>query len=121
MDGGDEQIDQLDTEARARLLNAAERQEARRRPLQVSALSGEGIDALLVALEKKLAEKRRTLYLSIEPSDGAGLSWLYRHAEVLSREIQPDGRLALSVRTDPKNAELVKHKYPETTEAIPSG
>jgi hypothetical protein len=34
----------------------------------------------------------------------------------LSREIREDGRLALSVRADPKNAEMGKHKYPGTTE-----
>jgi hypothetical protein len=32
-----------------------------------------------------------------------------------------EGRLALSVRADPKNAALVKHKYPETTEVKPPG
>ena len=112
-------IDRLDTDARARLFNLAERQQHRRRPLLVSALGGEGIESLLVALEEKLGENRRTLHLSIDPSDGAGLSWLYRHSEVLSREMQPDGSLAVSVRTDPKNAEMVKHKYPETTESKP--
>ncbi len=109
-------IDRLDMDARGRLFNLAERQHHRRRPLLVSALSGEGIESLLVAIEEKLGEKRQTLHLSIDPSDGAGLSWLYRHSEVLSREMQPDGSLAVSVRTDPKNAEMVKHKYPETTE-----
>ncbi len=112
-------IDRLDMDARGRLFNLAERQHHRRRPLLVSALSGEGIENLLVALEEKLGEKRQTLHLSIDPSDGAGLSWLYRHSEVLSREMQPDGSLAVSVRTDPKNAEMVKHKYPETTESKP--
>jgi GTPase len=112
-------VDRLDTDARARLFNLAERQQHRRRPLLVSALGGEGIESLLVALEEKLGENRRTLHLSIDPSDGAGLSWLYRHSEVLSREMQPDGSLAVSVRTDPKNAEMVKHKYPETTESKP--
>jgi GTP-binding protein HflX len=86
----------------------------------VSALNGEGIENLLVAIESRLGEKRRTLQLSIDPSDGAGLSWLYRHSEVLSRELREDGRMALSVRADPKNAEMVKHKFPETTETKPS-
>ncbi len=110
-------IDRLNPDERARIFNLAERQENRRRPLLVSALSGEGIDRLLVAIETRLGEKRQTLELSIDPSDGAGLSWLYRHSEVLSREMREDGRLALSVRADPKNAEMVKHKYPGTTES----
>jgi GTP-binding protein HflX len=112
-------IDRLNTDERTRIFNLAERQENRRRPLLVSALSGEGIDGLLVAIEARLGEKRQTLELSIDPSDGAGLSWLYRHSEVLSREMREDGRLAVSVRADPKNAEMVKHKYPGTTESKP--
>ena len=110
-------IDRLNSDERTRIFNLAERQAGRREPLLVSALSGEGIDRLLVAIETRLGEKRRTLDLSIDPSDGAGLSWLYRHSEVLSREMREDGRLALSVRADPKNAEMVKHKYPGTTES----
>jgi GTPase len=110
-------IDRLNSDERTRIFNLAERQADRRQPLLVSALSGEGIDRLLVAIETRLGEKRRTLDLSIDPSDGAGLSWLYRHSEVLSREMREDGRLALSVRADPKNAEMVKHKYPGTTES----
>ena len=110
-------IDRLNVDERTRIFNLAERQENRGRPLLVSALSGEGIDRLLGAIETRLGEKRQTLELSIDASDGAGLSWLYRHSEVLSREMREDGRLALSVRADPKNAEMVKHKYPGTTES----
>jgi GTP-binding protein HflX len=113
-------IDLLDSDAHTRVFNFAERQPHRRYPLLVSALNGEGIENLLVAIESRLGEKRRTLQLSIDPSDGAGLSWLYRHSEVLSRELREDGRMALSVRADPKNAEMVKHKFPETTETKPS-
>ncbi|HEY6022583.1 MAG TPA: GTPase HflX [Pseudolabrys sp.] len=112
-------IDRLNSDERARVFNQAERQPHRRQPLLVSALSGEGIDRLLVAIEARLGEKRQTLQLSIDPSDGAGLSWLYRHSEVLSREMREDGRLEVNVRADPKNAEMVKHKYPGTTERKP--
>ncbi len=110
-------IDRLNEDGRTRVFNLAERQENRRQPLLVSALSGEGIERLLFAIEARLGEKRQTLELSLDPADGAGLSWLYRHSEVLSREMRDDGRLALSVRADPKNAEMVKHKYPGTTES----
>jgi GTPase len=105
-------IDRMDADGRARIFNIAGRQHLGRQPLPVSALTGEGIEQLLAAIERRLGEKRQTLQLSIDPSDGAGLSWLYRHSEVLSREMSEDGRLALSVRADQKNAELVKHKYP---------
>jgi len=109
-------IDRLDQNARAQIFNIAERQTDRRRPLLVSALSGEGIDHLLAAIESKLGERRQTFELALDPADGAGLSWLYRHAEVLSREMRDEGYLAVTVRADQKNAELVRHKFPEATE-----
>jgi GTPase len=109
-------IDRLDSEQRVRIFNVAERQQHRRLPLLVSALSGEGIENLLTAIESRLGEARQTLQLLLDPSDGAGLSWLYRHSEVLSRQMRDDGRLEISVRADAKNAEMVKHKYPGTTE-----
>jgi GTPase len=112
-------IDRLDSNQRVRIFNFAERQQHRRYPLPVSALSGEGVENLLAAIEGRLGEARQTLQLLLDPSDGAGLSWLYRHSEVLSRQMRDDGRLELSVRADAKNAEMVKHKYPGTTEVKP--
>ena len=107
-------VDRLDEEGRARLANLAERQPAERHPIIVSAVTGEGIDRLTDAIEARLGEGRQTLSVSLDPSDGAGLSWLYRHAEVLSKDMGDDGRLAVTVRVDPKNAEIVRRKYAVT-------
>jgi GTP-binding protein HflX len=104
-------IDRLDAEGRARLLNLVERQPAENRPVLVSALSGEGVDRLIPAIEARLGESRLTIELSLDPANGAGLSWLYRHSEVLSRGMGEDGRLAVTVRADPKNADMVRRKY----------
>jgi GTP-binding protein HflX len=104
-------IDRLDAEGRARADNLADRQPAPQRAVMVSALTGEGIEALDAAIERRLSEKRQTLSLSLDPADGAGLSWLYRHSEVLDRAMGEDGRLAVTVRADAKNAEIVKRKY----------
>jgi GTP-binding protein HflX len=104
-------IDRLDAEARERLSNLAQRQPPQRQPVMMSALSGEGAEALVAAIETRLGEARQTLSLSIDPADGAGLSWLYRHTEVLTRNMDEDGRLAVTVRADAKNAEIVRRKY----------
>jgi GTP-binding protein HflX len=103
--------DQLSPDARERLVNMAERQPPERRPVLVSALTGEGMDSLVDAVEARLSEARQTLSVSLDPADGAGLSWLYRHSEVLSRDMGEDGRLAVTVRADAKNAEIVRRKY----------
>ena len=104
-------VDRLDAEERARLLNMAERQPEDRRPVLLSALSGEGTDALITAIETHLSRERQTLLLAVDPADGAGLSWLYRHSEVLARDMREDGTLAVTVRADAKNAEIMRRKY----------
>ena len=104
-------LDQLDSAGRERVLNLAGRQNLERRPLPVSALTGEGIDRLIDAIEVPLSENRLTLEVSIDPADGAGLSWLYRHSEVLLKDLRDDGRLAVTVRADPDNAARVRAKF----------
>ncbi|MEP7031255.1 MAG: GTPase HflX [Pseudolabrys sp.] len=104
-------IDRLNGEGRARILNLAERQPAENPPVPVSALSGEGIDRLIAAIEGRLGESRLTMDLLLDPADGAGLSWLYRHSEVLTKEMRDDGKFAVTVRADPKNADMVRRKF----------
>jgi GTPase len=104
-------IDRLDGEARARLRNRAERQPAERRPVPVSALSGEGVDRLLAAIEARLAARRVTLDLVVDVADGAGVSWLHRHTEVMRKALRGDGALAITVRADPANAEKARAKF----------
>ncbi|HET7911022.1 MAG TPA: GTPase HflX [Pseudolabrys sp.] len=104
-------IDCLDTEARARVLNLADRRAAGHRPVAVSALTGEGMDGLLTAIDARLGESRQTIEVSVDPADGAGLSWLYRHSEVLARDMNDDGRLTVTVRADADNAARVRAKF----------
>jgi GTP-binding protein HflX len=107
-------IDRLDDEARIRNRNLAERQA--RRPIPVSALTGEGIDRLVGEIEERLAARRVTLDLELDAADGAGLSWLYRHTEVMHRTPREDGSLAVMVRADPANAEKARAKFRHAAE-----
>jgi GTP-binding protein HflX len=102
-------IDQLDTEGRSRLRNAAERQP--RRPVPVSALTGEGLDQLIAAIESRLSAERSVLEIALDPADGAGVSWLHRHTEVLAKVMRDDGELAVTVRADPAKAEAVRGRF----------
>jgi GTP-binding protein HflX len=104
-------IDCLDNDGRARLLNLAHRRPLACRPVPVSALSGEGIDHLVQAIEARLAENRQTLEIAINPADGAGLSWLYRHSEVLEKHMRDDGQLAVTVRADADKAAQVRARF----------
>jgi GTP-binding protein HflX len=104
-------VDRLKPDARARLVNLAERQPPERRPVLASAATGEGLDQLSAAIERRLGETRQTVAVSLDASDGAGLSWLYRHAEVLARDMDEDGRLTVTVRADADKAAQVKARF----------
>jgi GTP-binding protein HflX len=111
-------IDRLDRDAGISLRNRAERKPAERHPVLVSALSGEGMDGLATEIEARLAARRVTLDLVIDAADGAGVSWLHRHTEVMTKVLRDDGALAITVRVDPANAERVRVKF--SPSAVPS-
>jgi GTP-binding protein HflX len=103
--------DLLDDEMRIRLSNLATRRPAGDRPVLVSAQSGEGIEQLAAQIETRRAQRRITLNLVIPASDGAGLSWLYRHAEVITKQLRDDGQVVIVARTDPANADKARAKF----------
>jgi GTP-binding protein HflX len=105
-------IDRLDADGRARLKNLAERRPEDQRPVLVSALSGQGIDDLVKAIEARLGLRRVVLDLVVDPADGAGMSWLYRHTEVMEKSLGDNGKMAMTVRVDPTRTETVKAKFP---------
>ena len=51
----------------------------------ISALTGEGIPALLDLIEKCVSAQRETYEISIPLTDGAALSWLYAHGKVVDK------------------------------------
>ena len=104
-------IDRLDKAERERLANIAERRPPANRPVPVSALTGEGVEALAAAIETTLAANRVLIELNIDPADGAGVSWLHRHTEVIGKTIDEKGRITMTVRADPAKAEAVKAKF----------
>jgi GTP-binding protein HflX len=104
-------LDRLDDEARDTLRNLAQRQPAGRRPVLISALSGKGLDLLAAEIESRIAATRVVLDLNLDSSDGAGISWLHRNAEVLSKRFSSEGRLSVTVRVDPANAGAVRAKF----------
>jgi GTPase len=105
-------IDRLGAEERARLQNIAERRPPEQRPVLVSAITGEGIDALNTAIEARLAISRVLIELDLDPADGAGVSWLHRHTEVIHKTMDEEsGRIAMTVRADADKANAVRAKF----------
>jgi len=103
-------IDRFNPAERENLRNIAARRPPEHPCLLVSATTGEGIDALLAAIEARLALASTTLDLSIDASDGAGISWLHRNAEVLDKRLL-DGRFAMTVRVDETRRQIVVNRF----------
>ena len=104
-------LDLLDTKDAAVAGNNIARRSARCRPILVSARTGQGEDALVAELEARLAEGRPTFGIALPPADGAGLNWLYEHAEVLRHEANEDGTLHLVVRIAAEQAEQLRVRF----------
>jgi GTPase len=104
-------IDRLDRSQREQLQNLAERRPENERTVLLSAISGEGIDLLIGAIERRFGERRVVLGVVLDPADGAGVSWLHRHTEVIAKSLREDGQLAMTVRADPANAERARARF----------
>jgi GTP-binding protein HflX len=104
-------IDALDQERREALTLAARGFAKNKRPMLVSAVSGEGLDSLLARIEAILAVNRLTLSLEIAPEDGKGLAWLYAHTEVLARNLKKNGATHVTIRIAPEREAEVRKRF----------
>lgn len=59
-----------------------------------SAITGQGVDELLAAIEQGLGKEDDILTLSVSTAQGADLAWIYRNGDVLDRKDSADGMLA---------------------------
>lgn len=97
--------DRLNDELHEKARNHIKRLPDAERPLLVSALTGEGVDMLLRAIAEKIAHGWPVVGFDLDTADGANLSWLHRHGEVLSQNLVSDSRLRVEVRLAPERAE----------------
>ena len=91
-------VDALGPEERAGVHRAAGES-----AVAVSALTGEGMDALVDAIERNLARHSATRAFRVPAADGALVSWLYRNTEVLRRTDDAEGNVHMTVRIPPVN------------------
>ena len=75
-------IDLLDPGEHSRVSNQTDRRDD---AVALSAVTGEGGDRFLELLDIYTGEFREIIDLPVKLSDGATISWLYRHGEVISR------------------------------------
>jgi GTPase len=112
-------LDKLDDDHRALLL-ATRNGEPRAEPIAVSAITGEGLDALMATIEARLAAGRALIDLDLDGADGQGLHWLYENTEVMARESGADGRIKMRLRVAPDKMARVTRRFPGATAATSS-
>lgn len=105
--------DLLTPEERARLAATSDRTEGERRPILVSALTGEGVPELLLTIEQHLSMGRLTYEVDVAPEDGQGLAWLHENTEILHRETREDGHSVLRVRVISGKEPRFLNRFPE--------
>jgi GTPase len=100
-------IDLLDADARASLTRNNSRPAG---PVALSAVTGEGVDTLLVRIEAALTRANIAFRLRLPSDDGEGLAWVYRHGRVLERH---DGarKIDLTISADPHEAERFQSRF----------
>jgi len=96
--------DLLDHDAQTVAANLAERDDA---VIAISAVSGQGCDDLLELIDRRLAAFRDEVEITLPPSDGATIAWLYANGEVLERSDDEDG-VHMRVGLDPADAARLK-------------
>jgi GTP-binding protein HflX len=95
-------LDLLDEEQREEALAMAARRTDEVRV--ISALTGEGVGALVEAVAGRLTEGHRRYTLRLDPADGAAAAWLHQHGDVLEQHIE-DEQAVYEVRMAPRDYE----------------
>jgi GTP-binding protein HflX len=85
--------------------------------IEVSAQAGEGIDALLAAIETALGKQSRTYRVHVPHVNGADVNWLYGHAEIVGRDEPDDEGQTFEVRVEPRNKMAFSERFAGRFEA----
>ena len=75
----------------------------------VSAVTGEGCEALLALIDRRLDDDVRRVRLDVPLTDGKTLAWIYRHGEVLGRR-DDNEEAHLSVRLSESDIARLRHQ-----------
>jgi GTPase len=92
-------VDLLSAEERKRLYEEARRRED---AVPISAVTGEGLDALRDCMAAKLRSGEQVHEIRLSASDGGRIAWLHSRGEVLDQRLDHD-QVQLSVRLSPDN------------------
>jgi GTP-binding protein HflX len=92
-------VDLLSAEERERLTEEAARRED---SVPISAVTGEGLEALRECMAEKLRTGEQVHSIRLRATEGSKIAWLHSRGEVLGQKLDHD-ELELSVRLSPDN------------------
>ena len=102
-------VDLLDEGNRSRLLaDAADGSKGP--PIAISAVTGEGIDALKAVIETRMAGELEDLTVTIEPAQFGLVDWLYRNGDIVSRTDNEDGSATISLKATQSAREEIESR-----------
>ncbi|QND60285.1 GTPase HflX [Mesorhizobium huakuii] len=102
-------IDLLDEGNRNRLLaDAADGNKGP--PIAISAVTGEGIDALKAIIETRMAGELEDLTVTIEPAQFGLVDWLYRNGDIVSRTDNENGSATISLKATQSAREEIESR-----------
>ncbi len=114
-------IDLLDEDEiahlRARQQSAAKG--GRTRTVMLSAIEGEGVTALLNAIDEVLSSRQECVAVALPPEESALIAWIHRHADVHNQETDDNGITSLTFAIDPENLNRLHAKMPEGVSILP--
>jgi GTP-binding protein HflX len=108
-------VDLLPPDRALALVNLAER--GAQGACVVSAITGEGVDALLERIEEQLSASHAHMGLTLPGTDGEGLSWIYANTQVLGRRDTPEGEVALDLKVAPERLDRFMRRFPGAFQA----
>jgi GTP-binding protein HflX len=73
-------------------------------------LTGSGLTELLKIIAERLDSDGNIVTILIDPADGAGLAWAYRHGRVLSRHDSDNG-VELRIAVDSSEADRFMQRF----------
>jgi GTP-binding protein HflX len=79
--------------------------------VEVSAVTGEGIDRLLAVIDGALGQEARTYRVHVPFAAGADVGWLYGHAQVIAAEPADETGTTYQVRVDPRFKAVFAEKF----------
>ena len=104
-------IDQINDVTRENLHAVIDARGDKNIPIMVSAVTGEGIERLLQAIETRLAQGRTLLTLDVAGEDGSGLNWLYENTEIMRRSDNDDGSTHFELRVATSRMEQLARRF----------